>query len=236
VTFDMQPIVVGIQVSPPRQLGTSGAEHVFDRQWTTGIFKEPVHGPVRARRSNLDGDGQADLKNHGGYDKAVYVYPAAHYPFWRQELERDDMPYGGFGENLTVSVLDEQSVCLGDIYTLGTARFEVSHPRQPCWKLARKWRIKDLSALVHTTGRTGWYFRVLEEGVVEAGQPLILAERPCPEWSIARAHDIMGHRRHDREASAALAAVPALAENWRQTLLKRSAGLDTPDATSWLYN
>lgn len=190
----------------------------MDRPWTTGFFKEPVEGPVWLGRTNLAGDGQADRENHGGPDKAVLAYSADHYPLWRAELNRPDLPYGAFGENFTIAGLSEETVCIGDVYAIGEVRVQVSQPRQPCWKIARRWRIKDLTARVRETGRTGWYLRVLEEGYVEAGLPVALLERPFPRWTVAHATEIMHHRRENPEAAAELAACPFLSAVWRETL------------------
>lgn len=150
----------------------------MDRPWTTGFFKEPVSSAVRLGLINLEGDGQADLVHHGGTDKAVLAYSAEHYPGWRQSMNNPSLPFGAFGENFTITGLTEADVCIGDIWQVGDeAVLEVSQPRQPCWKLARRWRIKSLALDVQQTGRTGWYFRVLTEGIVAAGMRLVLLFR-----------------------------------------------------------
>ena len=203
--------------------GTEGAADPMDRPWTSGFVKEPVHGPVRLGRTNLNGDGQADLSVHGGVDKAILAYSADHYPVWREELGIDDLRYGAFGENFTIAGLDELSVCLGDIWQVGDVRVEVSQPRQPCWKLARRWARPDLPHRVIENGRSGWYFRVLSEGYVEVGQKLTLLDRPFPQWTIAQTTDVMLHRRHDVQAAMELSRVTALAGHWRAGLARRGA-------------
>src|SRR5271168_5224037 len=179
-------ILFSIQVGAPRSYGFEDAVDAHDKPWTTGFFKAPVEGPIFVGATNLAGDGQADLKNHGGIDKAVLAYSADHYPKWREELRMPEMPYGAFGENLTIAGLSEESVCIGDILRIGKVTFEVSQPRQPCWKLARRWRMHELTALVVRNGRSGWYLRVQEQGWIEAGMPVDLIDRPNPAWSIAR--------------------------------------------------
>jgi MOSC domain-containing protein YiiM len=223
------PHIVSVQVGLPRSLGTADAADPMDRPWTTGFFKEPVAGPVVVGPTGLNGDGQADLVNHGGPNKAVLAYAAAHYPGWREELGRDDLPYGGFGENLTLAGLDESAVCVGDVWAAGDVLFEVSQPRQPCWKLARRWRVKDLALCVQRNGRSGWYFRVLRPGELSANVPLVLRDRPAPEWTVARANRLMHHDKHDLAAAAALLAVPALSASWRAALSGRLAKAAPPD-------
>lgn len=217
----MTPKVVTIQVGLPRTLGREDAPDPMDRLWSTGFFKEPIQGPVWLGRTHLQGDGQADLENHGGPDKAVLAYSADHYPYWREQLALPELPYGAFGENLTVVGQAEAEVCIGDIYDFGEATVQVSQPRQPCWKLSRRWRIADLAVQVKTVGRTGWYFRVLQEGMVEPGMVLTLRDRPYPEWTVARANHIMHHDFKNWEAAAALAQCPLLSKNWQEHLLRR---------------
>ena len=165
------------------------------KPWRTGFFKKAVTEPVWLGATNLAGDGQADLAHHGGPHKAVCVYPACHYPYWRQTLGMPDLCGGDFGENFTVEDLAESQVCIGDTWAIGDATVQVSQPRQPCWKLARRWDAKDLAVQVQQTGRTGWYFRVLVEGLVQAGMSLSLIERPHPRWTIATANQLMHHEK-----------------------------------------
>jgi MOSC domain-containing protein YiiM len=201
------------------QVGLPTTHHAQPgRPWRTGFYKWPVDGPVWLGRTNLAGDGQGNRKVHGGPDKAVLMYAGAHYPLWRAELNRPDLPHGAFAENFTVSELDEETVCLGDIFVLGEARVQVSQPRQPCSNITRRWGIDGLTQRVEATGRSGWYLRVLTEGLVEAGLELKLAERPNPDWSVARATLAMRQRASDPDEAAALAAVPALSVAWRDAL------------------
>lgn len=197
-----------------------------DRAWESGIFKQPVEGPVWLGRLNLHGDAQADLQNHGGPDRPILAYCAGHYAYWREALPDIAWVYGGFGENLTVTHLNEQEVCIGDVYTIGPARVQVSQPRQPCWKLARRWNQTDLTARVQQTGYSGWYMRVLEEGHIEAGMTLDLLERPYPEWTIVRTTAVLraSVRATDVAAGegARLAECPALSDDWRGYLTDKA--------------
>src|ERR1700684_3044472 len=141
-------MLTSLQVGMPRNYGFEDAADTHDKSWTTGFFKAPIDGPIFVGTTNLAGDGQADLKNHGGVDKAVLAYSADHYPKWRDELGMPAMPHGAFGENLTFAGLSEESVSIGDILRIDAVTFEVSQPRQPCWKLARRWRMHELVAAV----------------------------------------------------------------------------------------
>jgi MOSC domain-containing protein YiiM len=209
------PAVVSIQVGRPRTV--AGEE-----PWVTSFFKTPVTGPLGLETNNLDGDEQADLRVHGGPDKAVCVYSANHFPEWRRILSESDFGAGAFGENFSVSHMDEDSVCVGDVYAIGTAVVQVSQPRSPCWKLAARWNRADLPRLVLKSGRTGWYFRVLQRGLVTRGDELSLSDRPCGEWSIARVNEVSyaTGRHKDATARRALSACAPLARVWRQSLLR----------------
>ena len=219
----------------PRTIGRPDARDQMDQAWTTGFFKVPVAGSVWLGPHNLDGDGQADLQHHGGPDKAVNVYPSEHYSYWQEQLALTDLPPGAFGENFTVGGILEADTCIGDVFEIGEVLVQVSQPRQPCWKLARRWRAKDLALRVQETGRTGWYFRVLREGPVQSGAQLILVERPCPEWTVAAANDVMHHRMHNTEAARALEACQSLSIRWRKTLAKRVMTGTVGSSTARLY-
>lgn len=215
------PMICSIQVGIPTHYGTEGAPHEMDRAWVTSFARQPVTGPIWLGAENLAGNQQADTKNHGGPDKAALCYAASHYPLWQAEIGQQ-FPHGGFGENFTVAGQTEETVCIGDTYAIGDVRVQISQPRGPCWKIARRWRIEDLTTRVLATGRTGWYVRVLTEGNVEAGQPLTLLERPFPQWTVARVNAIINHK-GDPE-TAALATCPLLADGLRTRLAKRAKG------------
>jgi MOSC domain-containing protein YiiM len=210
----MTGTVVSIQVGRPRAYGHAGAADPHDRPWTTGFFKQPVDGPAWVGKLNLEGDGQADLGNHGGVDKAVLAYAAVHYDDWQRELAMPELAAGGFGENLTIAGLTENDVAIGDQWRAGDVLLEVSQPRQPCWKLGRRWRCSELPKLVVKTGRTGWYLRVLDEGLLTPGDAIELVERPHPEWTIARANEVFYAKdRHEEKRS--LADVALLSAAWK---------------------
>lgn len=217
--------ILQLSVGKPRDHGASGVDDLVSGlgpaaggPWTSGIFKAPVDGPVWLSPVGFEGDGQADLMSHGGLDKAVCAYSGDHYPGWRRELGLEPFPYGAFGENLTLAGLDERTVCIGDLWAVETATMQVSQPRQPCWKLGRRWELPSLPYQVRQSGRTGWYFRVIQEGHVAAGARLSLVARPHPTWTIAAANAVMTDRVGD---TAALATLDELSSSWQQALRKR---------------
>ncbi len=186
----------------------------------SAIAKSPIFGPVTIGTLGLMGDEQADLFNHGGPDKAIHHYAFDHYPFWRDDL--GDHPLlagpGGFGENISTLGLTEETVWLGDRFRLGTALVEVSHGRQPCWKLGHHFGRADLVARVVRSNRSGWYYRVLESGRAAAGDNLTLVERGLVEWTLSRLFAVLIARnpRRDPAELRELATLPVLAEAWRR--------------------
>jgi MOSC domain-containing protein YiiM len=212
------PTVLSLQLGKARDISSTGGGAWWDKDWSTGFYKTSVDQPCWLGYEGFRGDEQADRRFHGGPEKAVCVYSAAHYEYWREHLALPDLPYGAFGENLTVGGLTEPDLSIGDIFALGEARIQVSQPRQPCWKLARRWKVKDLAAQVERNGFTGWYFRVLHHGWVRAGDSLRLDERPFPQWTIQRCNEIMHHEAGGREAAAALASCPLLSSSWKDSL------------------
>ena len=158
--------LLSVNVSQPKEVLHNG------KRIKTGIFKEPVSGRTMMRRLNLDGDGQGDPTVHGGVHKAVYVYTVEHYHYWKQELGRDDLTYGKFGENLTVEGMLEGTVHIGDVFQIGEALVEVSQPRVPCFKLGIKMMDPQIVKPFLQSERVGFYVRVLEEGEVGAGDAI----------------------------------------------------------------
>jgi MOSC domain-containing protein YiiM len=216
--------ILTLQVGPAQTHAEVSPANPRGQEWFTGIFKSPVAGPLWLDKINLAEDDQADRINHGGVDKAVLAYGIDRYDYWRSVLPDVAWVNGGFGENFTISEQTEDNVCIGDIYAIGegenAARVQVSQPRTPCYKLARRWGVKDLTACVQVNGYGGWYLRVLQEGEVVPGMALHLLERPYPQWTIAQVHEVANG--DDPEQDLALAACEALSEGWRVWLVKRA--------------
>jgi MOSC domain-containing protein YiiM len=191
-----------------------------DRVITTGIFKEPVSGRVAVRKHNLDGDRQADLKVHGGPEKAVYAYPSEHYDFWRGELPGVDLPSGMFGENLTTEGLMESEINVGDRFRIGTSALMVTQPRMPCFKLAAKFNRDDIIKRFLDSGRSGFYLSVIEEGEVGAGDAIERIHRDENDITVADAVRFYTGGAEDRDWLVRASRHAALAVGWRKHFQK----------------
>jgi MOSC domain-containing protein YiiM len=191
------------------------------RTVTTGIFKEPVEGRVRLRKLNLDGDRQADLSVHGGPDKAVYCYPAEHYSYWGDELKRSDLPWGMFGENFTVEGMLEHEANIGDRFRIGSAVVMVTQPRMPCYKLGIKFGRDDMLKKFLSSLRSGFYFSVLEEGAVAAGDEIELLERDPNNITVTDITKLYSTEKTNNELKRRAIKVEALPASWRNYFLKQ---------------
>lgn len=212
--FDVMNII-SLNVGLPRIVDWNG-EPV-----TTGIFKEPVQGPIMLRTLNLDGDGQADLTVHGGISKAVYAYPVEHYEFWRKTLPADylpnmDLPYGMFGENLSTAGLFEDSVNVGDRFRIGQAQVIVTEPRLPCYKLGIKFGRSDIIKKFLQSRRTGFYFAVTKEGEVQAGDDIELISRDASNITISDITRLYAFERDDLATLRRAVKLEALSQSWRE--------------------
>ncbi len=221
-----KPYVHEVRTGKVKTLGKEGAQNPLERKWETGMFKKRRDGKVWVYKTGLNKDEIADTKVHGGPEKALFAYPSAHYEYWQKTLDTSEIDIGGMGENLVVTGINEYTSFIGDIYRLGEAIIEVSQPRQPCWKPARRYQVMDLALQIQQTGFTGWYYRVLEEGYVDVGE-MELLERPHPEWSIQASNEVMHVDKKNLRRAHDLASCPALAVNWRNRLQKRLRGQES---------
>ena len=189
----------------------------------SGIVKTPAGRPLLLGLEGLEGDEQADRRVHGGVEKALHHYPLDHYANWRLELGQ--LPPlrapGGFGENVSTSGLTEATVAVGDMFRLGSALIQVSQGRQPCWKLNRRFDVLDMARRVQQTGRTGWYYRVLEPGVVAPTDRLDLIDRIAPDWSLHRLWHVLYVDQLNLYELKGIAALDVLAEGWRKHAVRR---------------
>jgi MOSC domain-containing protein YiiM len=200
-------------------IGLPKQELFHGKEVITGMCKKPVSGPLLLTRQGLEGDGVGDRKHHGGLDKAVCVYGLDHYAYWEKVLGIR-MPGAAFGENFSVTGMQEEAIHIGDMFRVGSARVQVSQPRQPCNTLAARYGRADFVKLVVDSGHTGFYFRVLEEGMVKAGDSLDLVEQDSHGVSLDFANHIYHHDRQNREGIEKVLAVPALSESWRMSFLE----------------
>jgi len=206
--------LVSLNVARPRLVVYQG------KTINTGIFKEPVSGPVQLRTLNLDGDRQADLSVHGGLYKAVYGYASEHYPFWRQELGVD-LPWGMFGENLTTSGLTEEELHVGDRFQIGEAIVMVRQPRTPCYKLAAKFQRDDMLERFLLSDRSGFYFSVEQEGAVAADDDLQLLKRNHDGITISEMNRLFVREKYNQKLLRKAIDTVAVPDNWRDYFLER---------------
>jgi MOSC domain-containing protein YiiM len=208
--------LISINVAEPQTVSHRG------RPVETGIFKKPVSGPVRVGTLNLEGDRQADLSVHGGPNKAVYAYSWQNVEYWRKRLGRDDLVAGTFGENLTVEELLETDVAIGDEFEIGTARFQISQPRLPCFKLGIAIGSPGFPKVFQRSGRTGFYLRVLREGIITAGDPIIRYPATDAEPVTVAEMARMISARHLKPADANRALnLRALSEGWKKQIAQK---------------
>jgi ferredoxin-NADP reductase/MOSC domain-containing protein YiiM len=203
--------LVSVNVAMPRDVSWRG------RTVRTGIWKSPVAGEVMARRLNLDGDGQGDLEGHGGEQRAVFVYQLNSYRYWQDHLGRDDFTPGMFGENFTVDGLADAEVCVGDRYRIGTAEFEVTQPRTTCYRVGIRLGVPEMPALLVSHHRPGFYFRVLSEGHVRAGDEIVRTHQDPRRLSVADIDALLYLPDPDLAAVRAAVTIPALSPGWRQS-------------------
>lgn len=207
--------LISINVGLPRVVTLNG-EPV-----STGIFKEPVAGRVMLRTLNLDGDRQADLSVHGGPSKAVYVYPSEHYDYWKHELPGVKLPWGMFGENFTSAGLFESEVNIGDRFSVGSAVVMVTEPRMPCYKLGIKFGRSDIVKKFLASERTGFYFAVLQEGELGAGDPIELGEKTDPSVRVSDITRLYTREKRNLGLLRRAVEVEALPESWKSYFHQR---------------
>jgi ferredoxin-NADP reductase/MOSC domain-containing protein YiiM/ferredoxin len=201
--------LLSVNVGMPKDVPWQG------RTVFTGVFKESVTGSRRVRRLNVDGDGQGDLAGHGGEQRAVFVYQIDSYRYWERELGRHDFVYGQFGENFTVQGLADDEVCIGDRYKIGSATFEVTQPRVTCYRVGIRMNDPQIPALLVSRHRPGFYFRVIEEGDVEAGDDIIKLSSGAEQMSVADVDGLLYLPGHTRQGLLRALRIPALSPGWQ---------------------
>ncbi len=208
----MPPRLISVNVGLPRDISWRG------KTVRTGIWKNPIQGPATVRRLNIDGDGQGDLGGHGGPNRPVMVYQLDSYRYWERELGRDNFSYGQFGENFTVDGLPDAEVCVGDRYRIGSALFEISQPRVTCYRVGIRMDDPAMPAKLVAHHRPGFYFRVLEEGQVTAGDEIVKIADGPERLSVAKIDALLYLPGHTREQLERALRIPALSEGWKGSL------------------
>lgn len=209
--------VVSVNVGMPREI-------IYrDEPVMTGIYKDPVEGRIQMEGHNFIGDAQADLIAHGGEFKAVYGYPIEHYPLWQAELGRQDLTYGQFGENLTTEGLLEQTMFVGSVYRVGNAVLQITQPRMPCYKLEHKMGIRGFIKTFQQSGRSGFYFRIVEAGDVGAGDlfELLHADQQVSVWDFNHWYT---HREAFRATAEKILRIESVPPDWKEYIEKVLAG------------
>ena len=203
--------LVSVNVGMPREIAWRG------KTVRTGIWKEPVEGRRRVRTLNVEGDGQGDLAGHGGEQRAVFVYQTDSYRYWQERLRRDDLVSGQFGENFTVDGLPDAEVCIGDRYRIGTALFEVTQPRTTCYRVGIRLDEPQMAAMLTSSGRPGFYFRVIEEGDVGAGDPITLVSQGAQGMTVAVVNGLLYLKDHPHELLERVVEIAALSPGWHRS-------------------
>jgi len=221
----MAPRLVSVNVGLPREIGWRG------KTVRTGIWKSPVVGRVIVRKLNIDGDGQGDLAGHGGVNRAVMVYQLDSYRYWERQLSRTDFSYGQFGENFTFEGLPDVEVCIGDRYRIGTALFEVSQPRVTCYRLGIRMDEPQMAALVVAHHRPGFYFRVLEEGEVGAGDEIVKVAEGSERMNVAEIDALLYLPIHASEQLERALRIRALSQGWQDSFqaILQNKKTETPE-------
>jgi MOSC domain-containing protein YiiM len=212
--------IASVNVSLPRTVRWK------NRDVTTGIFKEPVQGRVMARKLDLDGDQQADLTVHGGVNKAIYGYPTDHYSFWRSELPGMDLPWGMFGENLSIEGLREDETRIGDRFQVGTALVMATQPRIPCYKLAVKFGRDDILKRFLQSEKSGVYFSVLKEGFIQVGDTIEKIDQDDSGISVTDINRLYASHRDDAPMLRRVVRLEALPQDWRDYFSQKLEALE----------
>jgi len=214
--------LLSVNVSLPKEVP------YMNKTTTTGIFKEPVAVRVMLRTLSLDGDGQADLKNHGGIYKAAYAYSFENYDYWKRELGRTDFTFGQFGENFTVEGMPDDAVHVGDVFRIGTALVEVTQPRVPCFKLGIKMGMAQFPKVFLASGRPGFYLRVVEEGEVGAGDVLARVKTDPERMTVQEVCHLLYFDQKNLEGAKKALRIQALSPGWRKSFEERLTKAKVP--------
>lgn len=216
--------LISAQVGKVKSYGDRKSKEFLDKSWESASAKEVIDGNVFVGKTGLTGDEVADKVHHGGEEKAVFANSYENYKEWARFLGLETIPFGALAENFTISGLHESNVYLGDVHKIGSAILQVSQPRKPCWKIAKRWRNKKFTNEIYTTGLTGWYYRVLQEGFVEAGDEVVVTSEDKSKISILDANMAFANPIKYRDILEKILTIPSIAPSYRLSVANRISG------------
>ncbi|MDD2652762.1 MAG: MOSC domain-containing protein [Sulfurimonas sp.] len=219
----MSSKVISLQIGKVKAYGKKESKDFLGKYWESGSFKEPTLERLWAGKLGLSGDEVADKVHHGGEEKAIFANSYENYNEWSEFLGKE-IPFGALAENLTISGLHESSVCLGDIHKISEVILQVSQPRKPCWKISKRWNNKKFTHEIYATGLTGWYYRVLEEGFIKAGDEIVVLPHEEERISILDANMAFANPIMHREILEKILTIPSIAPSYRTSIEKRIEG------------
>jgi len=215
--------VISLQIGKVQAHGNKNSKKFLDKYWESASFKEVVDEKVWANKLSLVGDEVADTVHHGGIDKAIFANSYKNYNRWANFLNLKDITFGALAENLTLSGLHESNVCLGDIHRVGSALLQVSQPRKPCWKISKKWNNTTFTKEIYTSGLTGWYYRVLEEGYIQTGDTVTIESQEEIKISILDANNAFS--KTDKNTLESILNIPSIAPSYKNSIQKKLEGV-----------
>lgn len=214
--------VVSVQVGRAKTYGDAASKDFLEKEWQSASFKEVSKTPLFVNFTGLDGDEVADRAHHGGVDKAIFANSYENYAHWASFLGGEHLPFGALAENLTISGLQERSVMLGEVHQIGTAILQVSQPRKPCWKISRRWNHQAFTHEIFTSGLTGWYYKVLQEGRIGSGDEVkVIQLQEAPQISILRANEAFREPEKYTSVLKSILEIPSLASSYQESIVKR---------------
>lgn len=215
--------VLSVQTGKVTREGDENSKEFLAKAYETASYKVPVYKSLRVTKNGIEGDFVADTVHHGGVDKALFANSFKNYESWKNFLEPEHLEFGALAENLTFDEIDETSVCIGDVHKIGSVILEVSQPRKPCWKISRRWKNKHFTKEIYDTGKTGWYYRVIQEGILAKGDNVELIDRQNVLVSIQEANDAFKDPDEYTKTAEKLMSMDVLAPAWKRGLEKRVA-------------
>lgn len=217
----MEASVLSVQVGRAKTYGDAQSKDFLEKEWESASFKEVSETPLYVSFNGLAGDEVADKMHHGGMDKAIFANSYENYAHWASFLGVGHLPFGALAENLTMTGLHESNVMLGEIHQIGTVLLQVSQPRKPCWKISRRWNHKAFTNEIFTSGLTGWYYKVLQEGIISAGNEVRVIRAETPQLSILEANEAFREPEKYGHILEAILEIPSLASSYKESIVKR---------------